>query len=525
MSPPTKADGTFTLLARPGKANVYLWQLPDEYDGPNYDRQSKMIDIKDEITLEPIRVQRTGVLEGVAVDRSGNPVAGAEIRHVDTEYGVSSQAVARSDAAGRFAIKGIVPKKTYIVRVRTDRAAAEPVNVVLADLKGPLRVTVSEKLAFTLRGTVTGQSGKPAPQAQVGLVAHWQWGSSGTSFRIDQRKTDEQGRFEFGGLWPGDNYQICIRAKDCVPFGSAQVKATPGGTHDFGPIALASAIGVVAGRVLDSAGQPVADARVFNSGDGIALLETRSDAAGRFRLQGFRTGPVFVFAEKEGYRFAGLGVESGAAEAVLKMLKTTEPPPRPASIACLSGPELRKAAKQLLEKLWAGNENYRPWACSKMARVDPELARKWAAAAKNASNAPQGAYQSPYQSLDNLAEQDLDEALSVVDKNNGSMAYYQLNELARHFLASDPEKATRCVEEGVVRARSLDQPQRALGLAQMAALAMRWETRRAAENSSMKRSPWPRSGSLPTATVTCSAPSRQPWRSMTPPAQCGCSIK
>ncbi len=323
----TSADGTFTLFARPGKANVYFQQVPDQYANPSNSRQNKVIDIQNETTLDPIRLERVNVLEGVVVDTSGKPVAGAEIRCTDTEYGFSLQEVFHSDAAGKFTLKKISPKKTYIVRVRTDRAVADPANVVPAELKGPLRMVVNEKTAYTLRGTVTDEAGKPIPQAQVGLIAHWHWGSGGVSFVSDNRKTDDQGRFEFGGLWPGDEYQIRIQAKDCVSFGSPQMKATPGDTHDFGKIALASANAVVEGRVLDSAGKPVADARVFNSGDGIAPMETRSDGSGRFRLQGFRKGPVFVFAEKEGYRFAGLRTNSGAADAALKMLKTTEPAP------------------------------------------------------------------------------------------------------------------------------------------------------------------------------------------------------
>jgi hypothetical protein len=65
-----------------------------------------------------------------------------------------------------------------------------------------------------------------------------------------------------------------------------------------------------------------------------------------------------------------------------------------------------------------------------------------------------------------VAEDDLDEALSLILKDPGR-AYYYLEDLVKHFAASEPEKALRCAEEAVVRARSQDQPARAVGLAKM----------------------------------------------------------
>jgi hypothetical protein len=66
----------------------------------------------------------------------------------------------------------------------------------------------------------------------------------------------------------------------------------------------------------------------------------------------------------------------------------------------------------------------------------------------------------------------LDETLSTIAKQ-GPPGYYSLKELAHHFAASDPQKALRCAEEAVLQARNLDQPDRALGLAEMGALVVR----------------------------------------------------
>ena len=51
----------------------------------------------------------------------------------------------------------------------------------------------------------------------------------------------------------------------------------------------------------------------------------RPDAAGKFRLKGFRKGTVYVVAERDGYRFAGLKTTSGAADAVVKIVRQEIP--------------------------------------------------------------------------------------------------------------------------------------------------------------------------------------------------------
>ena len=63
----------------------------------------------------------------------------------------------------------------------------------------------------------------------------------------------------------------------------------------------------LAGRVVDTKGNPVAGATVFQSGDAPARTETTSDAGGRFTLPGVAEASTFVFARAKGFRFAGGG--------------------------------------------------------------------------------------------------------------------------------------------------------------------------------------------------------------------------
>jgi protocatechuate 3,4-dioxygenase beta subunit len=467
----TDSAGSFTIYSRPGKVrlNVNVRQASEQYNNPSTDWKKPPMDLKEDTVMEPIQLSKASVLEGIVVDKSGNPVADAEIRYTDMDEYRSLDESVRSDAAGKFTLKKISPQKTYIVRARTANAVAEPVNVVPAELKEPLKVVIIEKTAFTLRGTITDDAGNPLPRAEIGLMTDWRWAGGGVGFRLSTFNTDDAGKFEYGGLWPGDQYHITVAAKGYEKNSTRRVDGTAGGVHDFGKITLVNAGGAVEGTVVDSAGKPLAGARVFNSGDGPEKMETRSDDAGKFSLNGFRKGPVFVFAEKEGFRFSGVRTNSGATDTVLKMLRTDEPATQHPAISQTSpNEEEKKAAHIFLEKIWSmSTGNQRRSARYKMARIDPELAAKWAVEAK-----VKPADLSEPKPIQSVADEDLDEAFAMIAKQGGR-AYYSLKDLAKHFAASDPEKAMRCAEEAVIRARSMDQPERTVGLAQMGALVMR----------------------------------------------------
>ncbi len=464
----TDQAGAFTIYTRQGKAIVNFWQIPDQYLNPSDPRQQRTVDLKEDTVMDPIRLTRASGLEGIVVDTAGNPVADAEIRFMDPQGMLSPHEIIRSDAAGKFTLKKITPKQPIVIRARAKNAVADPVNVVPAELKEPVRVVVDDKKSFTMRGIVADEGGKPLPQIAVGLISHWSTGSGGISFQSETCKTDDAGKFAFIGLLPGDQYEIRIKAQGFEQYGTRQIDATPGGVRDFGKIALVGAGGAVEGSVQDSAGKPVAYARVFNTGDGPEPVETRSDDAGRFRLQGFRSGPVFVLAEKEGYRFAGLRTNAGASGAVVKMLRSDEPlPQRPApSAASISEDEL-KSARLLVEKFLAeGTDVQKQWARRTMPKIERLQSGKAPDDTKIKSPNP-----SDINSLKKVAEEDLEEAFSLIAKQ-GSRSYISLIQLAKHFAASDPEKAMRSAEEAVVRARSLDQPERTAALARTGALVM-----------------------------------------------------
>src|SRR5262249_18838298 len=84
------------------------------------------------------------------------------------------------------------------------------------------------------------------------------------------------------------------------------------------------AVRAVTGRVVDREGRPVAGALVSQAGDGPRRTEATTDGDGRFRLVGVYTGPVLVFAEREGFRFGGVVVGAGPVE--VRLARVDEPP-------------------------------------------------------------------------------------------------------------------------------------------------------------------------------------------------------
>jgi len=416
----------------------------------------------------PTEREHADTLNGIVVDESGKPVADAEIRYTDFETFRTLHDIRRSDSAGKFSL-GSLGSKPISVRARTDKAAGDPVNVKPSEAKGPVRLVVSEKSAFAVRGTIVADTGTPIRGAQIELMTFWSTGRGGVSFRLTAASSDAEGKFRIGGLWPGDEYWVQVSAEGYDKSASPRLQGSPGLTHDFGKLLLKGTAGVVEGTVVDSSGKPIAGVRVFNWGDAAEPIEARSDASGRFCLRGFHAGPVFVFGDKQGYRFTRLRTTSGATDAVLKMLRRGEPvPSQPPRAAQASREDQQKLARLLLERIWAsGNQGKTSTAVSLMARIDPEQARKWSAEAG-------GKYDKLIRriAVEKTAETDLDEAIAVLSEEP-RLSFYLLKRLADRFAASHPDKALRLAEEAVLRARGMDQAAKISCMAEVAPLIAR----------------------------------------------------
>jgi hypothetical protein len=408
------------------------------------------------------------------VDVSGKPVEGVKVYVVapggpGMRSGRTPDAI--SDRAGTFTLRGLDPADNVSLRARTDRAATDGAVVVSPKQEKGLRLVVSEGNTFRVRGVVTDEDGRPIRDAAVVLWWVRSYASkrlsvgSGLGSILQEFRTGADGKFESAVLWPGDHYHVEAMAEGHAKAETARVTGRTGQVHDLGRIILARATGAVRGRVVDSAERPVAGARVFNAGDAPQPISLRTDAQGQFHLQGLYAGPVYVFTEKAGYRFAGVRALPNSSEVTVKLFTTKERPPDAKSPP--GGPPLaeqHRVARQLLERLWDLPAERKSQSTRSlvegMTRLDPARGLRWAeqAGGRNLQTARVTA-------AEILARTDPDETLALLGQVGGYSGFRVLHALGERYGKSDPARALRFTEEAVVRARALDQPNRALALA------------------------------------------------------------
>lgn len=456
----TNDQGIYTVYVKPGELRVRLIRAPDGYAQPRFDREPDPVKVTGDMTWADIQLEPTAVIEGIVVDEAGKPVSGCELRPFVQEDFTYNPIL--SDANGKFVIKKGKANQPLPIRVRNKTAVSDgPVMVVAAELKEPVRIVISEKKAFTVRGRLV-DAGKPVASAPVHLKTMWLHGGGGIGFQLESASTDSEGRFEFRALWAGDQYQVLIEATGFEKYETSQVTATAGKMHDFGEIALSSARGTVEGTVVDSAGKPLSAVTVFNAGDAPKTVVASSDAQGKFRLEGLRAGSVWVFARQPGYRFTGIRTESGKSDVQLKLLRTDEPVPARPKSDYPSPEEQKQIARGILERLWKEQDHGRlAFAARAMVRIDPERAVAW-------SREVGGKFDSALRpALAKVAaETDLDEALAMLAQD-GDRSYRSLRQLAEELRDSDKAKALRLAEEAALTARKMDQPGRTVCLAEI----------------------------------------------------------
>jgi len=313
-----------------------------------------------------------------------------------------------------------------------------------------------------LRGKAVDKSGSPVPDATARLYGMGERGdgvlvSLGLNW-LDE--TDAEGHFQFRGLWPGDRYRVDVEAKGYETGYSEWAPGVADRLHELRDVVLHDAMHAIQGRITDSRGAPLENVQVFNTGDAPRVLITKTDQEGQFRLEGFRTGQAYVFAEKDGYRFTAEPTKSGATNTVIKLLRKDEPIPRGEPSPQPDEDLLRRQremAGQVLEEIWsAGEPRHYPHSFIRlMGRVDLEKALEWAgdddfdavlARIANAENL--------------IAEGDVDGAFAVLPKAHHYDVFREVIKLAERFIKTDPAAACRLVDEARRHTTGLDEAKR-----------------------------------------------------------------
>ncbi len=275
-----------------------------------------------------------GTLSGTILDDSGRPAEGATVWAAELYAPGPLQArEARSGADGRFAIE-VKPGRWLAWARKGDRAGevAHQDLPTVEEGRDPAPITIRLLDRGRLRGRlIEAETGRPI---------------AGGRFRIDNAvalTADDQGRFEFAGLMPGNHESYVVapgRQRRRVLFDTT---LRPDAELDL----RIPRGGTVAGRVLDEQGKPIPGAVVGlstsgNTFSGTALWEDCA-ADGRFAWHGVTPDrPSRLTAQAPGFgsdEKDGLLVADGSGPLVLDFVLR---PSRDRAAAKAVGDEARR---------------------------------------------------------------------------------------------------------------------------------------------------------------------------------------
>ncbi len=280
------------------------------------------------LVLEPSQARKITVR-----DAGGNAIKGARVapRVLETDrtsyLGNSlpddwlERLSTTTDESGVASLPALTRRiKLRSVRITIPARGGHFVTIPLASANDDVTLTLGESSGLT--GEIRDSSGKPIAGADVEVWVRCgsAFGDQQASYGIPERlrfdsgpiRTDALGSFKTAPvLLTGSTYRTVIRATGHSPAVSDWITLRRE-SNSLGPIIIRP-LRTISGRVVDRQGNPVAGVRIFEPAGGPF---TMSDEAGRFRLEGARSGRWFVLAHRAGFRFDGRMVDSAATEPI-----------------------------------------------------------------------------------------------------------------------------------------------------------------------------------------------------------------
>lgn len=265
----TGSDGTWAITGVWPRA-FYLLLAGLGTDAPTHQVITQYPSPGEVVDLGDIVLQDAGVITGTVLDENGDPIAGALVRAADVP----------GTLAAFYPIERLDPAGAVLVR--------EP--------NSPIKVVDFPKWVKTLFDKL------PIPSTTTGA----------------------DGAFRLIGVTPGSN-MLATTARDCLADVKPSVQVRPAQVKDVGKIKLKQGEELL-GKVLDSAGKPIANAEVLAGSTltmgpfDFAQRLPKTDAEGRFRGQGFSAGKVSVAARRgKGHEWLLAAPQSVLGEVVVTL--------------------------------------------------------------------------------------------------------------------------------------------------------------------------------------------------------------
>jgi protocatechuate 3,4-dioxygenase beta subunit len=289
-----------------------------------------------------VRLGEGAKMSGAVTDGEGRPVPGARVialRDLGMRFSLNAtleRDEAVTDAKGRYVLDTLVDGSSYRFGVSAEGFAQawdqQPVEVQRA-----LERDFSLSRGGWIEGRVAEEgSNTPIEGAAVTVVVgrfamgggggrRGGQGGAATQPRGDPTtpaiaRTDRDGRFKLGPVLPGPVMSAVIKAPGYTSYAAstftgnawADVALDQPGQVEV----LLKRGGAVAGRVLTAEGQPIPGATVIAATSGnmgaiwVGSPAARSDAEGRYRIDGVPPGEYHLTADAEGFAQADAGAEA-----------------------------------------------------------------------------------------------------------------------------------------------------------------------------------------------------------------------
>ncbi len=250
-------------------------------------------------------------VEGLVLDKLGNPISGATVRTSLREHNWTS-----TDDEGRFRLGQLDPtKRRSRVSVLMEGYVTASVYVAPEDAASPVEFELLR--GGRISGRVITVDGKPVIGAAVS-VGHYP-SSTGTL----STRTKAEGAFSMDVVPPG--LQSVWAVGEGYAAGSVRVELPEDGAQVVGiEVVLASGF-QVAGIVLDEDGEPLPGAQIFPESAGYMRGApqyigpgTTSDSAGHFQLDALREERVVLRVWAQGCSGLEQAVSAGTTNVILR---------------------------------------------------------------------------------------------------------------------------------------------------------------------------------------------------------------
>jgi protocatechuate 3,4-dioxygenase beta subunit len=293
MSVLSDEQGHFALSLRPGAATVRA-------QAEGYASAARSTYVPN--TQLELRLTPEASLSGTVVSAlDGRALAGLEViafKHSPLML-VDGDGRALSATDGSFSLRGL-SSGTYRVQARSPHwvgAATQSVTLAIAEPGGPVRIAA--RPAVSVAGTVhIARTSRPCPGGTIFL------GSAELekkdAFAASSPLTAD-GAFRFVGV-PAGTYALRVECRDCIAREFPSIRVAD---QEVEALELEVESGVVlTGKVVDAAGRPLAERAVSlvfeaSAADAALAMSARSDADGKFRLNGLVPGAYLVRAGDE----------------------------------------------------------------------------------------------------------------------------------------------------------------------------------------------------------------------------------